>query len=206
MEHPEEFEAVYAGAGDDLAAVPWAKFEPLPAFLAWLEGEEPGAGRSALAIGCGYGDDAEELAARGWEVSAFDVSPTAIAQVRERFPASTIDYRAADLFDLPAEWRGRFDLVVEIRTLQAIPIAERQRGPAAIAAAVAPGGRLWVSILGRDSHLPGGTRPWPLVPAELAKFEAAGLRWESRREAPLADGEYATDRVYETTGLLHRPA
>jgi hypothetical protein len=132
--------------------------------------------------------------------------PTAIAQVHERFPASTVDYRAADLFDLPAEWQGRFDLVVEIRTLQAIPVAERQRGPAAIAATVAPGGRLWVSILGRDSHLPGGGRPWPLVPEELAQFEAAGLRWESRREVPLADGEYGTDRVYETIGLLHRPA
>jgi SAM-dependent methyltransferase len=206
VEHPDEFEAVYAGAGEDLAAVPWARFRPLPALVEWLEGEEPGGGRSALVIGCGYGDDAEELASRGWDVSAFDVSPTAIAQVHERFPASTVDYRAADLFDLPAEWQGRFDLVVEIRTLQAIPVAERRGGPAAIAATVAPGGGLWVSILGRDSHLPGGSRPWPLVPEELAEFEAAGLRWESRHEVPLADGEYGTDRAYETIGVLHHPA
>jgi SAM-dependent methyltransferase len=206
MEHPEEFEAVYAWAGEDLAAVPWANLEPLPELVEWLESEGPGGGRRALVIGCGYGDDAEELAGRGWEVSAFDVSATAVARARERFPASTVDYRAADLFDLPAEWRGRFDLVVEIRTLQAIPVAERQGGPAAIAATVAPGGRLWVSILGRESHLPGGTRPWPLVPDELAGFEAAGLRWDSRRDVPLADGEYPTDRVYVTTGLLHRPA
>jgi SAM-dependent methyltransferase len=206
MEHPEEFEAVYAWAGEDLAAVPWAKLEPFPALVEWLEGEEQGDGRSALVIGCGYGDDAEELATRGFAVSAFDVSATAVARARERFPASTVDYRAADLFDLPADWLGRFDLVIEIRTLQAIPIAERHGGPAAIAATVAPGGRLWVSILGRDSHLPGGSRPWPLVPEELAEFEAAGLHWDSRREVPLADGEYPTDRVYETIGLLRRPA
>jgi SAM-dependent methyltransferase len=199
-----EFEAIYAEAGDDLGSVPWAKLEPLPALVEWLDTQEPGGGRAALVIGSGLGDDAEELARRGWVVSAFDVSPTAIEQARKRFPETTVDYRAADLFDLPAEWRGRFDLVVEIRTLQAIPIAERAAGPAAIAATVAPGGRLWVSILGRDEHLPGGGIPWPLVPAELAELEAAGLEWVERRDVPLADGEYATDSVYEVIGLLRR--
>ena len=200
------FEEMYKGAGDDLDAVPWAKLEPLPDFVAWLEGEQPGAGRTALVIGSGYGDDAEELARRGWKVSAFDLSPTAVERTRERFPESSVDYRAADLFDLPAEWRGRFDLVVEIRTLQAIPIEARGGGASAIAATVAPGGRLWVHILGRDVRLPDGRRPWPLAPEELAEFDRAGLRWESRREIPLADGEYSADRVYEVVGLLRRPA
>jgi SAM-dependent methyltransferase len=200
------FEETYRGAGDDLGTVPWAKLEPLPDFVAWLEGQKSGAGRTALVIGSGYGDDAEEPARRGWTVSAFDLSPTAIERTRERFPESSVEYRAADLFDLPAEWRERFDLVVEIRTLQAIPIEARAGGASAIAATVAPGGRLWVHILGRDAHLPGGRRPWPLVPEELAEFERAGLVWESRREVPLADGEYPADRVYEVIGVLRRPA
>jgi SAM-dependent methyltransferase len=198
------FEEMYQEAGDDLAAIPWAKLEPRPALVEWLEGEEPGAGRAALVVGCGYGDDAEELARRGWAVSAFDFSPTAIARARERFPGSPVDYRVADLFDLPDEWRGRFDLVVEIHTLQAIPIDVRASGPATLAGLVAPGGRLWFSILGRDEHLPGGRRPWPLTPGELAGFEAAGLHPGSRREEPLPPGSYTTDRVYEVIGLFRR--
>jgi SAM-dependent methyltransferase len=205
MEHAKEFEQVYAAAGKGLGAVPWVKLEPLPALVGWLDGEKPGGGGSALVIGCGYGDDAEELSARGFEVSAFDVSPTAVEQAKERFPQSSVDYRSADLFNLPVEWGDRFDLVVEIRTLQAIPISERAAGPTAIAATVAPGGRLWVSILGREAHMPGGRRPWPLVPEELAEFEAAGLNWVQRRDVPLADGEYSTDSVYEVIGLLRRP-
>lgn len=204
MDSQGDFEAMYQEAGSDLAAIPWANLEPRPALVEWLEGEEPGEGRAALVVGCGYGDDAEELARRGWTVSAFDFSPTAIARARERFPQTAVDYRVADLFDLPAEWRGRFDLVVEIHTLQAIPIEVRASGPATIAAMVAPDGRLWVSILGRDERLPGGHRPWPLIPAELAGFEAAGLRWESRREDPIAPGFYPTDRVYEVVGALRR--
>jgi hypothetical protein len=37
------------------------------------------------------------------------------------FPQSAVDYRVADLFDAPSEWRGAFDLVHELYTLQALP-------------------------------------------------------------------------------------
>jgi SAM-dependent methyltransferase len=194
-----DFEEMYAAAGDDLGSVPWANLEPFPMLVEWLDGEGAAVGGSALVIGCGYGDDAEELAARGFAVSAFDFSPTAISRARERFPDSPVDYRVADLFDLPAEWRERFDLAIEIRTLQSLPVAERESGAAAIAATVAPGGRLWLFALGRASHAPGETRPWPVVPEELAVLERAGLAWESRREEPL------TADLYDVIGTLRRP-
>jgi SAM-dependent methyltransferase len=190
---------MYAAAGDDLGAVPWAKLRPFPLLVEWLDGEGGGAGRRALVIGCGYGDDAEELAGRGFEVSAFDFSPTAIERARERFPGSSVDYRVADLFNLPIEWRGRFDLVVEIRTMQSLLIAERGAGAEAIAATVGPGGRLWLFALGRETHLPGERRPWPVTPDELAGFEAAGLTWESRRE-DLLDAD-----LYNVVGVLRHP-
>jgi hypothetical protein len=103
------------------------------------------------------------------------------------------------LFDLPIEWRGRFDLVVEIRTMQSLLIAERGAGAEAIAATVGPGGRLWLFALGRETHLPGERRPWPVTPDELAGFEAAGLTWESRRE-DLIDAD-----LYNVVGVLRRP-
>jgi SAM-dependent methyltransferase len=204
---------MYAAAGDDLASVPWANLRPFPLLVEWLDregtpaagdsagGDDAGASRGrALVIGCGYGDDAEELARRGFAVSAFDFSPTAISRARERFPRSAVDYRVADLFDLPAEWGERFGLVVEIRTLQSMPIGERERGAAAIAATVAPGGRLWLFALGRDARVAGETRPWPLIPDELAELERAGLGWESRRE-DLLDAD-----LYDVIGVLRRPA
>ena len=78
-------------------------------------------GGEALVIGCGLGDDAEELARRGYAVTAFDISPTAIARCRERFPQSPVHYRVADVPRLPGEWQGRFGLAVEINTIQSLP-------------------------------------------------------------------------------------
>jgi SAM-dependent methyltransferase len=200
VENLRSFEDMYAAAGDDLAAVPWANLRPFPQLVEWLGGEKVAAGATALVIGCGYGDDAEELARRGFAVSAFDFSPTAIGRARERFPDSAVDYRVADLFDLPVEWGERFDLVVEIRTLQSLPIDVRKRGAAAIAATVAPGGRVWLFALGRETHLPGERRPWPVVPGELAELERAGLIWESRRE-DLLDAD-----LYDVIGVMRRPS
>lgn len=201
---------MYAAAGDDLGALPWANLKPFPLLVEWLggagakvaggTGDGTVARGQALVVGSGYGDDAEELARRGFEVTAFDLSPTAIARTRERFPDSAVEHRVADLLYLPAEWRERFDLVVEIRTLQSMPIAVREAAAAAIAGTVAPGGLLWLFALGRDSHRRGETRPWPVTSDELAVLEAAGLKWESRRE-DLLDAD-----LFEVVGTLRRPA
>jgi len=193
------FEEMYAAAGEDLAALPWASLKPFPLLVEWLDRAGAGMGGKALVVGTGLGDDAEELARRGFDVTAFDLSPTAIERARERFPESAVDYRVADLLDLPGEWRGRFDLVVEIRTLQSLPIGDRRAAATAIAGTVAPGGLLWLFALGRDSHRPGESRPWPVTEEELAVLEAAGLKWESRRE-DLLDAD-----LYDVIGTLRRP-
>ncbi|MBS1862733.1 MAG: class I SAM-dependent methyltransferase [Actinobacteria bacterium] len=199
MERMRSFEEMYAAAGDDLTAVPWANLKPFPLLVEWLDGAGTAVSGAALVVGSGYGDDAEELARRGFAVSAFDLAPTAIERTHERFPESTVEYRVADLFELPAGWRERFDLVVEIRTLQSLPIEERAAAARAIAGTVAPGGRLWLFALARDAHARGETRPWPVTPAELAVLEAAGLAWESRRE-DLLDAD-----LYDVVGTLRRP-
>jgi SAM-dependent methyltransferase len=127
-------------------------------------------------VGCGLGDDAEELARRGYAVTAFDVSPTAIARCRERFPQSRVSYRAADVLNLPGEWRGRFSLVVEINTIQSLPRADRSAAIAAIAATVAPGGLLFVRCRAPgEDEADSSERPWPVLHSELDRFTAAGL-------------------------------
>ena len=82
----------------------------------------------------------------------------------------------ADLFRLPGGWSRAFDLVVEIRTLQSLPLAQRADAAAIIAGTVRPGGRLFVHGLGRGDGDPPGSRPWPLSRRELGAFTAAGLR------------------------------
>lgn len=126
-------------------------------------------------VGCGLGDDAEAVAALGFAVTAFDVSPTAIAWARRRFPASRVTYRVADLFAGPPEWIGAFDLIVEIHTLQALPPDARTRAMPLIARCLKPGGRLVVITRGREPDEPEGDLPWPLTRRELAGFGAAGL-------------------------------
>src|SRR5579875_740285 len=81
------FEELYATAGGEARHVQWADMEPNPALVAWLErAEAHGAPGRAVVVGCGLGDDAEELSRRGYGVVAFDVAPTAVAWCRRRFP------------------------------------------------------------------------------------------------------------------------
>jgi SAM-dependent methyltransferase len=183
-----EFEEIYASAGVDLGAVPWASLAPHPALVAWLDELPEVRGRDGLVVGCGLGDDAEAVSCRGCRVTAFDIAPTAIAKCRQRFPDSKVVYRVADLFALPDAWRGSFDLVVEIRTLQSLPPGQRADAAAAIAQTLRADGVVWVRCLARDEHDPVTTRPWPVSRTELRAFEDAGLRELEFREEPSAAG------------------
>ena len=167
------FERLYARADEGTATVPWADFAPYPRLVSALE-REVGSGR-ALVVGCGLGDDAEHVASLGFATVAFDVSPTAIAVARRRFPQSTVDYVTADLASPPTSWRGAFDLVVEIFTLQVLTGTARRRAMAQLAATVAPAGRLFVVAGARDEHEPPGAMPWPLIRAEIDSFHDHGL-------------------------------
>ena len=164
------FEELYAGVGDDLERIPWAHLAPRPALVEWLDEHPPAPGTRALVIASGLGDDAEELALRGCEVDAFDLSPTAIATARRRFPESTVAYRVADLFELPAEWHRAFALVVEVQTIMSIPPEDHEAAIAAVTDTVAPDGRLLVRTATRREGEPAPRRPWPLAPSELRWF------------------------------------
>lgn len=165
------FERLYAEAERGDAVVPWADLAPNPHVVAWLERERPAPGR-ALDVGCGLGDTAEDLARRGFDVVAFDVAPSAVAQARARFPHSRVDYRAADLLALPRDFEGAFDLVVECYTLQVLPPEARARAVAALRRTLRPGGTLLVVARGREPAEPPGQMPWPLTRAEVEAIAA----------------------------------
>ena len=172
------FEPLYAEAQGNAERVPWADLKPNPNLLDWLDREAiRGEGRSALVVGCGLGDDAELLAARGFRVTAFDVAPTAVAWCRQRFPASSVQYETADLLNPPAQWSAAFDFVFEAYTLQVFKPAEvRHRAASRLAAFPRPGGTLLVICRGREPSDPEGQMPWPLLREELSAFEKCGLK------------------------------
>jgi SAM-dependent methyltransferase len=170
------FEVLYANANGNPTAVPWADMAPNPNLLDWLEQHSiRGEGKSALVIGCGLGDDAEALAALGFRVTAFDLSPTAIAWCQRRFPDTLVTYCVADLFALPTDWAARFDFGLEAYTLQALPATVRSQAMTAIANCIAPQGQLLVICRGRDATDPVSNLPFPLTPEELSTFTEAGL-------------------------------
>lgn len=136
----------------------------------------------ALDVGCGLGDNAEALAAAGARTIAFDLSANAIDWAKRRFPRSTVDYRAADLFDPPPEWRGAFDLVHECYTLQALPNALLPEAGKALASFLKPGGRLLVIARSRPNPAAPDGPPWPLSRADIEALATHGLALENLEE------------------------
>jgi 2-polyprenyl-3-methyl-5-hydroxy-6-metoxy-1,4-benzoquinol methylase len=171
------FEKLYREADGASSRVPWADREGHPLLREWLA--EHGAslrGARALVVGCGLGEDAEELARAGAQVSAFDVAPTAVAWCTRLWPNSSVEYSTANLLAPPPSWRAAFDFVLEIYTLQALPAELREQAARNMAQCVGPGGRLLAISRAREPAEPLGELPWPLVRSEVERFTEFGLR------------------------------
>jgi SAM-dependent methyltransferase len=111
--------------------------------------EMPCGGR-AVVPGCGFGNDAEKLATRRFDVTALDVSRSAIEWCGKKHSETSVQDEVQDLFRLPEAYREAFDVVVEVYTLQAIPLPERSAGFGPMADCVAPGGVLFAVVRGRN--------------------------------------------------------
>ena len=160
--------------------MPWADQRPAPHLIGfWKAHPLETAGKSALVIASGLGDDAEQLAAWGFQTTAFDISKTAVETTKKRFSQTAVEYVVADLFDPPSIWSRNFDFVFESNTLQALPAESRPPAIEKIAQFVKPGGLLLVIARGREKTDPEGQLPWPLTRDELGAFVQAGLREES---------------------------
>ena len=170
------FEALYAQAHNDASPIPWADLHPNPNLIDWME-KHPGliSRGSALVVGCGLGDDAEHLAARGFRTTAFDISPSAIAWCQRRFPNSPVRYEVHNALNPHDKWQRAFDFIFEAYTLQALPPDLRQQAMHQIANFLAPGGMLLLIARARDEHEPAGQTPWPLTRTDLSTFTTLGL-------------------------------
>jgi SAM-dependent methyltransferase len=107
-----------------------------------VESMSPG---RALDLGCGEGADALWLAEHGWQVTAVDISQTALdraaAEATAHNVADRIDFQQRDLTDgFPG---GQFDLVSAQFLHSTVPM-DRAKLLRRAAGAVAPGGTLLV--------------------------------------------------------------
>jgi SAM-dependent methyltransferase len=199
------WEARYAGAGPVWSGRPNATLVDVASSLP--------AGR-ALDLGCGEGGDAIWLAQQGWQVTAIDISPTAIARATQAARRAGIGQdQIRWLVQNLDTWRGEetYDLVTAsfLHSMVELPRVEILRRAATL---VAPGGHLLVI-----SHA--GFPPWaahhhepafPTPDEEIASLDLPAGRWTAliaqtrSREATGPEGQRAI--LDDSVVLLRRSA
>ena len=181
---------------DELAGKPLDR-----AFLtAFADSVEPG---PVVDVGCGPGQVAAYLHARGVSVEGLDLSPEMIEQAVAAHPA--IAFRVGDMFALPyadASLAGivAFYAIVHVPTaelgapLQELHRVVRPRGLVALAFHVGTAPTHVDELWGCATSLDFWFHP---IDAVAAALEAAGFAIEARLErAPYPDLEYPSRRAY----------
>jgi SAM-dependent methyltransferase len=164
---------------------------PNAMLVAEVAGLPPG---QALDVGCGEGADAHWLAARGWLVTAVDISRIALDRAAAVGTGNQVSWLHADLTVTPPP-AGSFDLV----SAQYFPLHQEKSGLPGLLAAVAPGGTLLVVTHDPTELPPEFDRNDYLWPSDIA--EMLGDDWkilvnETRaRAAPPPPGTHHTHDV-----------
>ena len=165
------FDSIYKSANGDHTKVFWADLEPSPYLVSWLEKNpinKPS--KRACVIGCGVGDDAEALSEFGFEVTAFDISVTAIELCKNRYKDTKVNYVVADLFDYPKEWFEKFNVVYECNTIQVLPGDYRIKARIAMSSLICKDGYILVSCRSRNESEKENAIPLPLTKGEMDEF------------------------------------
>ena len=191
------FERLYAASDEGGVGVPWANMAPHPVFKSWIDPfpklEQP---KTALVVGCGLGDDAIELETKGYTVTAFDVAESAIALCKKRFPNAQVDFVVADLLKGIPSWDRKFDLVLEIYTIQAVPPKCEKRLIQHVSDFVSENGKLVViTEIQHSKRTFENGPPWLLNHDYVASFEQCGLKLVSQsvgKKAEMGDEIHLT--------------
>lgn len=174
------FDSIYADANGDHKEVFWADLAPNPYLLAWLETHPlEMENKKAIVIGCGVGDDAEALSAYGYDVTAFDIAPSAISLCKNRYTQTQVTYLVADLFNYPLEWNEAYDIVYECNTIQVLPGKYRKNAIESMVSLMAKNAHILVSCRSRNCGEKEEEIPLPLDKNEMSDFVLLGLQEKS---------------------------
>ena len=155
---------------------PWDSGVTPPELKEIIEGPDARAPGKALDLGCGTGTNAIYMAQHGWEVTAIDFVPRAIAMAKAKAAAAKVAPRlirgdVTRLDDLGVG--GGYTLVFDLGCLHSIPQARRDAYAAGVTKAAAPGADFLVWGF--------YARPSPVINARLTKEEVEHLfskAWE----------------------------
>jgi SAM-dependent methyltransferase len=119
---------------------PWEKGKATPVLDEMMARHAEVFRGRVLVPGCGLGHDARWLAERGMEVTGADIAPLAIDGAKAWDAESKVDFRLVDLFALPDDMKGAFDLVWEHTCLCALPLDLRTRYVKGVKSSLKDGG------------------------------------------------------------------
>jgi SAM-dependent methyltransferase len=174
------FESVYQSASGEASLVPWCEGKPSAALVNWLNAMAPSivrCGSRVAVVGCGLADDAREFLRRGYEVTAFDASQTAVRWAKRLDPSRSNCYVCADLFKPLPRWRHRFDLVAEVNNLAWLHPEQWSDALRSIGELLTPHGHLLLINPATTTRTPiEAGPPWPIEEKQLLEAAArAGL-------------------------------
>jgi len=121
--------------------MPWEKGEASPGLVDFLAAHPSLPHGSVLVPGCGTGHDAREWAKAGFNVTGFDLAPSAVRLAKEKTAAAGLvaEFRHGDF--LADEPERRFDWVFEHTLFCAIDLTRRDDYVRAVLKWLKPGGQ-----------------------------------------------------------------
>jgi len=173
-------------AADTPADLPWDLGTIAPPLQHYIDahGQALGLGRTPAptlaSVGCGLGHDAAWCAQQGFSVTGFDFAPGAIEGATARY-GELATFVQADIFDLPAQYHGVFDVVLEHTCFCAIPPNRRADYVQAVKQLIKPSGWFVGLIFSPDD--PDGP-PYPSSPEELRALFSPVLTIETLAPVP----------------------
>jgi len=125
-----------------LGLIFWQRPAPPPDLVALVEGPSPLPRGRALDLGCGTGTDTLYLATHGWQVTAIDMVPQALATARQKATAAGVSPRFLEgdvtrLHDLGVG--DGYTLVLDFGCFHTLPDDQRSRYVTEVTNAAAPG-------------------------------------------------------------------
>lgn len=144
----------------------WDLGQPAPALQQWIVHQAQPGQASAIVLGAGRGYDALLFARHGFEVTAVDFAPSAIAALAQQAEAAQLplSLRQQDIFTLVPDLAGQFDYVVEHTCFCALDPSLRSAYAQLVADLLTPGGEL-VGVF--FTHNRQGGPPFGITPGDL---------------------------------------